>query len=236
MAALDYLLRYGSLFIILLSPLTGAAEAMQSESSIRQTAKSHIAARHPWQQLQHEVEAGRLDGRSRLSRCRSALEAFTPPRAPIKQRTTVGVRCPDRNGWTVYLPVTVNAYANALVATRPLARGTVLDSSSVRTAKRNISSLGYGYIDNLNVAGGYRASRSITAGAVITPNMVESAVMIKRGQTVTLIARHGAIGVSMTGVAAGNASLGNRISVKNVKSGKVVEGIVRSAETVEVML
>lgn len=236
MGSLNKLLRYSSFLILLMAPLLAAAEALQTERSIRQAAKAHIAARHPWQQLQHEVEAGRLDSRSRLPRCRSALEAFTPPRAPIKQRTTVGVRCPDSSGWTVYLPVTVNAYANALVATRPLARGTALDATSVRTVKRNISALGYGYIDTLHVAGGYRASRSITAGAVITPNMVESAVMIKRGQTVTLIARYGSIGVSMTGVAAGNASLGNRISVRNAKSGKLVEGIVRSAETVEVTL
>ncbi|WP_372765130.1 flagellar basal body P-ring formation chaperone FlgA [Litorivivens sp.] len=221
---------------LLALPMVASADPLQSERSIRNAAKHHIAARHPWKHLDHEVVAGRLDSRSRLPRCAGPLEAFTPPRAVIRQRTTVGVRCTAGSSWTIYLPVTVNAFANALVATRPLPRGSVLDESSVRSVKRNISALGYGYIDNLQIAGGYRASRSISAGAVITPNMVESAVMIKRGQTVTLFSRYGSVGVSMTGVAASDASLGNRISVKNLKSGKTVEGIVRSSEMVEVLL
>lgn len=226
----------GGFAALLLCPSVALTDALQSESSIRSAAKSYIAARHPWKHLDHEMVVGTLDSRSRLPRCNSSLEAFTPPRAPIRQRTTVGVRCTDRQGWTVYLPVTVNAYAYALVAARPIANGTVLDENSVRTVKRNISALGYGYIESLAADGGYRASRSITAGAVITPNMVESAVMIKRGQKVTLVTRFGAVGVSMAGEATSDASLGKRISVKNLRSGKLVEGTVRSSELVEVAL
>lgn len=212
------------------------AGALQSESSIRSAAEVFIAKRHPWRNTEHTIEVGRLDSRSRLARCGSAIEAFMPPRAQIRQRTTVGIRCGDQGGWTVYLPVTVNAFARALVATQPLPPGTVLQPAHVQTVKRNVSALGYGYLASLDADGGYRVTRSVSQGAVITPQMVESAVMIRRGQTVKIIARTGSVGVSMSGVAASEASLGGRISVKNVKSGRLVEGIVRSSETVEVTL
>ena len=96
--------------------------------------------------------------------------------------------------------------------------------------------MGYGYISDLEHDGGYRVSRAIPQGAVISPNMVESAVMIKRGQSVKIMARSGAVGVTMAGVATTKASLGERITVRNVNSGRVVEGIVRSGETVEIIL
>jgi flagella basal body P-ring formation protein FlgA len=60
--------------------------------------------------------------------------------------------------------------------------------------------------------------------------------MIKRGQSVKIMARSGAVGVTMAGVATSKASLGERITVRNVNSGRVVEGIVRSGETVEIIL
>ncbi|MBB3046387.1 flagella basal body P-ring formation protein FlgA [Litorivivens lipolytica] len=217
------------------SPLALASN-LQSESSIRRAAERFIADRNPWRDHEHRIEAGRLDSRSRLPRCAGAVKAFLPSRAQIKRRTTVGVRCEQGASWTVYLPVNITAYAKALVAIRPLPAGTVLGPNDVKSVKREVSAMGYGYISSLNQHGGYRVSRAIAQGAVISPNMVESAVMIKRGQSVRILARSGAVGVTMSGVATSKASLGERITVKNVNSGRVVEGIVRSGETVEIIL
>ncbi len=224
-----------ALVALLVAP-PAVTESLQSESSIRSAAERYIAARNPWKNHEHKIEAGRLDSRSRLPRCDGALKAFLPARAQIKRRTTVGVRCNGSADWTVYIPVSISAYANALVAIRPLPAGSVLSPQDVQVVKREVSSMGYGYISDLERDGGYRVSRAIPQGAVISPNMVESAVMIERGQTVRIMARSGAIGVTMAGVATSKASLGERITVRNVNSGRVVEGIVRSGETVEIIL
>ncbi len=216
--------------------IPAGAEGLQSESSIRGAAERYIAARNPWKTHEHKIEAGRLDSRSRLPRCDGPLKAFLPARAQIRRRTTVGVRCQGSAGWKVYIPVNITAYANALVTNRPLPAGSVLSQQDVQVVRREVSAMGYGYISDLQRDGGYRVSRAIPQGAVISPNMVESAVMIKRGQSVKILARSGAVGVTMAGVATSKASLGERITVRNVNSGRVVEGIVRSGETVEILL
>ncbi len=209
---------------------------LQSQSSIRNTAKRFIQVRHPWQNLESRIEVAKLDSRSRLPKCQRALQAFLPSGSRVSHRTTVGIQCPDSKGWKVYLPVTVHAVAHALVATRPLPPNTELSSSDVQRVKRDIASLGYGYISSLEGKSGYRTKRSIAQGAVITPVMVEAAVMIRRGQKVTLLSSAGPVAVSMAGVADNDGSLGSRIKVRNANSGRMVEGIVRSAETVEIAL
>ncbi len=212
------------------------AAELQSQSSIRLTAQRFIETRHPWQNLESTIEVAKLDSRSRLPRCTGPLKAFLPSGSRVAHRTTVGVQCPDASGWKVYLPVTVNAVATALVATRPLPPNTVLSSTDVQRVKRNIASLGYGYISTLDGGSGYRTKRSIAQGAIITPPMIEAAVMIRRGQAVTLLSHAGPVAVSMAGIADNDGSLGSRIKVRNATSGRVIEGIVRSAETVEIML
>ncbi|MFT5575375.1 MAG: flagella basal body P-ring formation protein FlgA [Bermanella sp.] len=209
---------------------------LQSQASIRNTAKRFIEERHPWQNMESRINVAKLDSRSRLPKCRSALQAFLPSGIRVSHRTTVGIQCPDSKGWKVYLPVTVSAVALVLVATRPLAPNTELTRADVQRVKRDVASLGYGYVSSIEGDGGYRTKRSIAQGAVITPVMVEAAVMIRRGQKVTLISSTGPVAVSMAGVAGDDGSLGSRIKVRNVNSGRIVEGIVRSAETVEIAL
>lgn len=215
-------------------PTTAATANLQNHEDIRRAAVSYIAAHHPWQDMKHEVTAGNLDSRARLQRCDGALEAFLPANRPIRQRTSVGVRCLGSQPWKVYLPVSVKAWAPVLVATRPLPAGTPLSASDVTTREHDIAALGYGYVGTLETPGGYRSRISIAQGAVITPRMVESAVMIKKGQRVRLTRATGPIQISMAGEAVSNATLGERIRVRNSNSGRIIEGRVAGAETVEI--
>lgn len=229
------------LFGLLLVIATGAsrplqAAELQSQASIRESARQFIKSRHPWQNLESRIDVAQLDARSRLPQCRQPLRAFLPSGSRVGHRTTVGIQCPDSKGWKVYLPVTVNAVATVLVATHPLAPHTELSQADVQPVKRDIASLGYGYLNSLGRSGGYRTKVSVAQGAVITPMMVEAAMMIRRGQKVTLLSSTGPVAVSMAGIADKDAVLGSRITVRNLSSGRIVEGIVRSAQTVEIAL
>lgn len=225
-----------ALSLCVVSSLPAYSAELHSQSSIRETAKRYIESRHPWQNLESSIEVAKLDSRSRLPKCKSDLQAFLPSGSSVGHRTTVGIQCADSTGWTVYLPVTVKAVTTALVATRPLPPNTELSNADVQRVKRDIASLGYGYISSLDSNSGYRTKRSIAQGAVITPVMVEAAVMIRRGQKVTLLSGTGPVAVSMAGIADNDGSLGSRIRVRNINSGRMIEGVVRSRETVEIAL
>jgi flagella basal body P-ring formation protein FlgA len=58
---------------------------------------------------------------------------------------------------------------------------------------------------------------------------------VQRGQTVTLVADTGGMSVRMAGRALGDAMVNQRVRVQNLSSGKVVEGIARSEQVVEII-
>ncbi|MGJ8687038.1 MAG: flagellar basal body P-ring formation chaperone FlgA, partial [Spongiibacteraceae bacterium] len=159
------------------------------------------------------------------------LQAFLPPGAKIKRRTTVGVRCKAGKPWKIYLPVTVSAYAKVMVAKHAIAPNSTIRKPDISWVKRDISSLGYGYLSSIS-ENGYKSRRSIAQGAVLTPNMVTAASIITKGQRINLRSKNGAVQVSMQGQALENAALGERIRVKNLSSGKQIEGIVKSPHEV----
>ncbi|MDF1690887.1 MAG: flagellar basal body P-ring formation chaperone FlgA [Zhongshania sp.] len=212
---------------------TSASASTESHSRIAATAKAYIASRHPWQQLSTTITVQKLDPRTKLSSCPGKLEAFLSNGAKIKRRTTVGVRCTaGAKPWKIYLPVTVEAYAKVMVARHPIAPGTTISANDVSWGKRDITSLGYGYLQSLGDNGGYQSRQSIAQGAVLTPNMVSASSIVNKGQRVQLNSSDGPVSVSMMGIALQSGALGSRILVKNLNSGKQLEGVVTSENSV----
>ncbi|MDX1505714.1 MAG: flagellar basal body P-ring formation chaperone FlgA [Spongiibacter sp.] len=221
-----YVIGCGLLSLVLSS--TGYTAEIESAARITATAKAYISARHPWQNQKHRVAVGKLDPRTKLPKCAAELRAFLPPGAQIQRRTTVGVRCSAGKPWKIYLPVTVSAYANVMVAKHPIAPGRDITAADVSWVERDVSTLSYGYVRSLKQAGGFRSRRSIAQGAVLTPNMLEASSVISKGQRVELSSSGSAIQVTMMGIALEDGALGSRIKVKNLSSGKHLEGTVAS--------
>jgi flagella basal body P-ring formation protein FlgA len=105
----------------------------------------------------------------------------------------------------------------------------------VRTEQRDVSELPPGYIDDPTVAIGLTASRPISSGAVITNQYLMAAKAVQRGQEVTLVADIGSMSVRMAGRALSDGLMNQRVKVENLSSGKVVEGIARSEQVVEII-
>ena len=63
-----------------------------------------------------------------------------------------------------------------------------------------------------------------------------AAKAVQRGQSVTLVADAGGMSVRMAGRALADGLINQRVKVQNLSSGKIVEGIARSEQTVEIIL
>ena len=124
-------------------------------------------------------------------------------------------------------PVTIAAHA--------IVAGSVLTDKDVRVEQRDISELPPGYMDDPTVAVGLTASRPISSGAVITNQFLVAAKAVQRGQTVTLVADAGGMSVRMAGRALSDGLVNQRVRVQNLSSGKIVEGIARSEQVVEII-
>jgi flagellar basal body P-ring formation protein FlgA len=185
---------------------------------------------------QVEPQAGKLDPRLKLARCDLPLQGFLRDGEDIGARTIVGVRCNGSNPWKVYVPVDLVEMRPVLVARRALPRGHQLTVADLVLEKRDVSRLAGGFVTNGDSVTGQRLKRQLVSGSVLSPSMLETQVVVKRGQSVTLVVRNDRLNIRMAGTALMDGAVDQRIRVENTVSRRIVEGFVRSPEYVEVLV
>src|SRR5690606_34676120 len=70
------------------------------------------------------------------------------------------------------------------------------------------------------------ARRALGAGTLLGANDLLAPRIIRRGDSVALVSRRGGVEVRMAGKALGDAGQDERVSVENLSSRRVVQGIV----------
>jgi len=213
------------------------ADAIQSHASIQSTAETFIAeTMSSGQDRIPTISAGSLDSRLRLKECNKPLEAFLPEGGRLLGNTTVGVRCPGTQPWTLYVPVKISIYETVVVATRSLSKGMIVQEQDIQLLEKDLADIRSGYYSDLSQVIGKQVSRTVSMDTTIAPRMVKSPLQINRGQQVSLIAESHGLKVQMSGEALTDGASGERIQVRNLSTKKVVEGIVQSSTTVQVAL
>jgi flagella basal body P-ring formation protein FlgA len=228
---------FGSLLIYcgLATPIRATAdEAIQPLDTIQRQVYEFLAAQHQNRAEPPEIRTNNLDPRLRLPKCGAALEAFLPGGAKPVGNTSVGVHCPGPRPWTVYQRASVRIFDQVLVASRFLAKGTILSATDLKTERRELSALPDGHETIPENLLGKQLRRALTAGAVVAPQAVKAIPLIRQGETVTLVIRQGGMEVSSSGVALSDAELGQRLRVRNEASKRVVEGTVTASHRVEI--
>lgn len=225
------------LSICLLSglPATVSATQWQSLDEIRNVAEAYAVRSHGTGSAR-TVEAGLLDSRLHLKDCSGKLAAFTAPGSRPGSNMTVGIRCNGPAPWKIYVPVRSRLVGQVLVSRNALQRGHKLTLDDVVLSEHDLDRLHYGYLQDPADLVGQELRRAIPPGAVITPPMLAQSRTVRRGQTVTLYADQGGIEIKMAGKALMDAALQQRIRVENLSSGRIIEGVVRSPERVEILL
>ncbi len=212
------------------------AEGLQPLESVEQAAVVFLEQQHAGATPPPSVSVGRVDPRLRLDMCGTALEAFTPPGQKVVGTTTVGVRCAAPSPWTVYVQAKVALMQPVLVLRRPLPRGTVLAAADVDAIEKDTTRLTMGYLTDLKDIEGMVLRRSSSAGAVLHPGLIQHPTSIRRGERVTILGQIGGIEVRMEGQALGDGAKGDVIQVRNLSSGRAIEGVVVGPGVVQVRL
>ncbi len=140
--------------------------------------------------------------------------------------TTVGVRCEGEQPWSIYVPVTVKIYRKIVVTSRPLAQGQIISSNDIEMYRMDISQLAGGYLTQANIAIGQILSRPLQLGRPLLSNFLKAPTVIRRGQTITLLARKASFEVRSIGESMMDGAVGERIKVRNRRSRRIVEGII----------
>lgn len=218
---------------LLQSGLAWSTVAWQSHASIREAAAAAARLAIPGPA---EVAADSPDPRLRLTQCSQPLTATVPANGVRSARLTADVRCDGTQPWRLYLPVRVTSSRPVVVASRALTRDTVLAPGDVRLADSTSGAAPTGALHDVNLVVGRRLRRAADEGQALTASVLTAPTLVRRGQDVQVEAQAGGLQVHMAGVARGDGALGDIIDVENGSSGRVVQAVVRSAKSVEVLL
>ncbi|MFO7552382.1 MAG: flagellar basal body P-ring formation chaperone FlgA [Haliea sp.] len=221
-----------ALLLLLASPGAHPDQALQPLADIRAAAEAFVLDRLGDAAAGTTATAGRLDPRLRLARCSQSLQAFAVAGDRLSGNTSVGVQCPG--GWRLYVPVKVETLRQVLALRHSLERGSTLTADDLDQVLVDTGRLVHGYYTDIAAVTGHTLKRSAAGGTLLTHALVEEPPVIARGQRVALTAGGTGIAVQAPGEALADARVGERLRVRNLSSGKVVEGIARGPGSVEV--
>jgi flagella basal body P-ring formation protein FlgA len=221
--------------VLILLSTPALAQETQPLDSIRATAQAYVLKQVPSENPGSvHVNVGALDSRLRLAACDNPLKAALPTGATFRARMTVAVSCASPTTWTVYVPVSIETQISVLVLRHAAGRGARLTADDVEVQSRTVTGAGADYLTEAAELAGRTLKRPLGAGAAITADAMVADSVVKRGQQVTLLAAAGGMEVRARGVAMNDAPAEGRVKAQNLSSGRIVEGIVESADVIRI--
>lgn len=227
-------LRYAWLCLALLAaPAAGAQSPTPEPSSVQAAVERFLQPRAADLPGPAVITVG-TDALARLAPC-DAVSPFLASNAPLRSRMSVGLRCDAPTAWTAYVQVSVAVPGAYPVAARDIAAGAVIAPGDIATRQGDLLALPAGAVQEAELAVGSVAARRIRAGQVLRHNALRSAQAVRRGQQVRLVVNGAGFVATSAGQAMTSAAPGAMVQVRTA-SGQRVSGVVRDANTVEVMM
>ncbi len=208
----------------------------QSIDEIANTARTFIYDQMNVPGNNLEVSVNSIDRRLRLKACDQQLEAFSPGYGSRRGISTVGVRCNSDQPWSIYVSVTVKVFKNVAVLKHTVPRNQLLTEADIVFEKTDVNRLSSGYFTNAQEITGKMLTQNLAPGTILSQYVLKAPMAIKNGQMVTLIAKNSVIEVRTEGKALSRGAIGDRIKVKNLKTKRIIEGVVLDNQLINVNL
>jgi len=210
------------------------AAGMQPMASVRLAAERALRRAIDPALAGVELSVTTLDPRLRLPACGAALQTHVQPPRGTQSRVTVRVSCSQGATWSLNVPVEISREQQVLVLKRAVARGETLTASDVIAQKRVLAGLASPFVARIEDLVGRPTRRPLPEGTAVTADALTPALLIHRGQNVTLWASAGGFEVRAPGRAMSDAAAQQRLRVQNLDSLKIVEGVAESEFVVRV--
>jgi flagella basal body P-ring formation protein FlgA len=226
-----------SLWLCLIAQSSMAEETLSAMASILQAAETYAYASVDQRLYSRiEVKISHLDPRIKIHPCPSAALSFSQisKNGPSYGRMTLMAQCQEPY-WKLYLPIELLVYRPVLTLSRAMSAGEYIQAQDLTLVETELSTVRESYFESFEHVVGRILKTSLPSGSVISPRMIEPLKVIKRGDVVSLVIKNARISVSMRGRALMDATLGHRVSVENLSSKRIVEGIASAVGIVEII-
>ena len=166
-----------------------------------------------------------------LSPCPNAIKTSGGNSTKLA-RQQLTLECPSTDGWPVKVSTDLQVFLPVVISTGVIDRGATITATSLKREDMDIAKAIRGFYHRTDEVTGMSAKRRIRANQVLSPDLIDSPQLIKRGEKVQIIANQDGIKAAMAGEALEKGGLGDVIRVKNVSSGKTIEAKVIEAGVV----
>ena len=227
-----------SLAGVLLLTTTNSARAFpddaQSLAAVQRAAESAVRRELDPAMTGVHLAAADLDARLRLPACPAALIAEAALPRGSQTRVLVRVACKSPANWNINVPVDIRRDTQVLVLRRAVARGENIGAGDVSAQTRVLAGLSSPYVSNISELSGRLTRRPLPEGTAVTADDLNVALLIHRGQSVTLASAGAGVEVRAPGLALADAAANQRVRVQNLNSLKIVEGVADTYGVVRV--
>ncbi|GLP94997.1 flagellar basal body P-ring formation chaperone FlgA [Paraferrimonas sedimenticola] len=185
-----------------------------------------------------DVKVLPIDPRSQLVDCPLGYQAKLPANRQISRHNTLKVECREADqandgDWHLYVKVRVNTLYPAIIVTKPLVAGHILTKDDLKLGYLAEHKLRGGTFQNIDELIGVRLKRRLNQDQ---PVFSQSLCYVCQGDQVTIIAAASTLQLRTRGQSVSDGNIGDTVRVKNSRSGKLVEAVVRKVGEVQVRL
>ncbi|MEW6989320.1 flagellar basal body P-ring formation chaperone FlgA [Colwelliaceae bacterium 6441] len=178
------------------------------------------------------VSPSKIDSRITIKPCSIPLTANIPENYSSRN-VNVKISCFSSTPWHIFLPVKITTTIPVLVTKNKMSKGSILDKSNITTEWREIHKIRSEVIEDEQLIIGARLKRSISKGTIITK---KSICVVCKNENVTIIAKSDSFMIKTAGVALKNATFGEQVKVKNIRSGRTINAQVKAINQVIINL
>jgi len=178
-----------------------------------------------------EIIISPIDRRKRLSDCGNQLKLSIAGKRGLRRNNTINVSCPSQ--WRIFVPVTIKTLMPIVVATHNLRVGDLLSSHNTSIEYLDTSLIIGQTTSDTSMIIGSKVKRYVQHGRPILANLV---CMVCKNEQVSVLAKKGSLQIKSSGKALSDGSLGQKISIKNSSSGRIIEATVVAVGRAEIYL
>jgi flagella basal body P-ring formation protein FlgA len=224
--------------MVLLLLITWPLQAKQ-ELAPEQQLKQHIQQELQQYLNQLGVKARQQDIKLNLpsalsdSHCDNLSISRRQQTEPPLGRVSYTLSCTSPQRWQSRAVAQVKLYLPLVVASRTLERDEVLTADMLSLQELDIGGIRHGLEFEPGTLLGMTVKRRISAGSPVSRHLLQAAYLVQKGAQITVQYRGDGFAVATTAIALSDGQLGERISVQNISSGKVIDAIVTGENNAE---
>ncbi len=150
--------------------------------------------------------------------------------------------CPDENGWKIYIKpnISTSNYSKThkeiklkkiIVLKKSVEKGKLLTLDDLEVLEKKTNNYFY---TNVNDLVGRRLKQNLRKGQIIKPRHLFKRFDINVGDQVVIVSNIGKAYVSSNGIVQKSGIIGDFLSAKNIRSGKIVKGYLKKNKIIQI--